>query len=133
MGMLHKNTTNPATSLVTTAETVVYTTPNLMSGIPQQLPVGIEGTVNVTPGTAATGITVRVRQSSLTGPVVGQAPLHTVAAGAAQSISFGATDNTGFLQGGGVYVVTLQQTAATGNGTVNMVDIGVIELWHPLA
>lgn len=127
MGMLHKNTTNPAASLVTTAETVVYTTPNLMSGIPQQLPVGIEGTINVTPGAAATGITIRVRQGSLAGPIVGQSPLHTVAAAAPQSISFGATDNTPFLEGGGVYVVTAQQTAATGNGTVNMVDIGVIE------
>lgn len=131
MGILHKNTatgagvSNPAAS----AETVIYTTPPILSGTPQQNPVGIEGTVNITPGTSTTGVVIRVRQGGLTGPQVGAAPTHTVAAGAPQSISFGATDSTGYIQqaGGGAYVVTAAQTAGTVAGTTNMVDIAVIE------
>jgi len=129
MGVAHKNTasgagvSNPATS----AETVIYTTPALQMGQGEGS-VGITGTVNVTPGTGTTAIVLRVRQGTLTGPLLGVALTHTVAAGAVQSITFGATDNTDFLQqpGGGVYVITAQQTGGTANGTTNAVDVEVI-------
>lgn len=126
MGMAHRNTAsgsgvvNPAAS----AETVIYTTPNLVFG-PGAATVSISGTANITPGTSTTGITLRVRQGSLTGPIVGVSPLHTVVAGAAQSISFGATDTTPFTNSPQPYVLTAQQTAGTGAGTTNMVDIEV--------
>ena len=129
MGVNHKNTStagNPAPA--TNAETVIYTTPAILTG-PAGPPVGITGTVNITPGTGTTAIILRVRQGSLTGTLVGGSPSHTVAAGAAQSISFGVTDTTQFTQqaGGGVYVVTAQQTGGTANGTTNVVDIEVID------
>jgi len=129
MPFMHKNTpssglTNPAAA----AETVVYTTPALVAGVGQS-PVDISGTINITPGTAATAAIVRVRQAGLTGTLLSASPSHTVVAGAPQSISFGATDATTYLQsvGGGVYVVTLQMTAATGATTVNALDVGVSE------
>lgn len=120
--------TNPAAA----AETAVYVTPVLPAVGPAEAPgvtpVGISGTINLTPGTAATGATIRVRQGNgLGGAVVSAAaPLHTVAAGAAQSISFGATDATGYLQGGGQYTITVQMTAATGATTINLVDAEVL-------
>lgn len=128
MGIMHKNT--PASGLgspAAAAETVVYTTPAMQVGA-GMTPIGISGTLNVTPGTAASQAIVRIRQGSLTGPVVGPAPVHTVAAGAAQSVSFGGTDTTTYLEqvGGGVYVITLQMTSATGASTVNSLDVEVI-------
>jgi hypothetical protein len=129
MGIMHKNTAsgagvvNPAAS----AETVIYTTPAIQTGQGDGL-VGITGTVNLTAGTGTTAVVIRIRQGSLTGPVVGVSPVHTLAAGASANISFGATDSTPFTEaaGGGVYVVTAQQTGGTGAGTTNMVDVEVI-------
>lgn len=126
MGQMHKNTVTGMANPATNVETVVYTTPAFQVG-PGYNAVGIQGTVNITPGVGATAVVIRVRQGGLTGPVVGFAPSHTVAAGSPQSITFGATDVSTFLEqaGGGTYVVTVQQTGATGNGTTNMVDIQV--------
>jgi hypothetical protein len=130
MPFMHKNSpssglTNPAAA----AETAVYTTPFMPVGVGQS-PVDISGTINITPGTAATGATVRLRQGSgVGGTQIGSSPLHTVVAGSPQSVSFGFTDASTFLQaaGGGQYTLTLQMTAATGVTTVNSVDIGVSE------
>lgn len=128
MGVMHKNTTLPGTSLPTTTETVIYTTPSFQVG-PGQVGIAITGTVNITPGTSATGVILRVRQGSITGPVVsGAAPSHAVSAGAAQSISFGVTDMSTFTEAapsGGAYVLTAQQVGATGNGAANVVDVEV--------
>lgn len=129
MGVMHKNTAsgagvvNPAAS----AETVIYTTPNIQVGAGDGL-IAVTGTVNITPGATTTALVIRVRQGSLTGPLVGQAATHTVAAAAPQSISFGATDSSGAAQaaGGIPYVVTVAQTGGTGAGTTNFVDIEVL-------
>lgn len=129
MGIAHKNTasgggvSNPSLA----AETVVYTTPAIQMGAGEG-PVGITGTLNVVPGTGTTAVVIRVRQGNVTGPLVGVALTHTVAAGAVQSVSFGATDTGDFLQqpGGGQYVVTAQQTGGTANGTTNAVDVEVV-------
>lgn len=133
MGLHFKGTptsgfSNPAAA----AETAVFTTPVLPpigpAGAPGSVPVNISGTVNLTPGTSATAATIRVRQGSgLTGPIVaGAAPVHTVAAAAPQSISFGATDTTGYLQGGGQYTVTVQMTGGAAATTINMLDMEVL-------
>lgn len=130
MSILHRNTasggavTNPAAS----AETVIYTTPAVQAGAGVGA-VGISGTVNITPGTSTTAIIIRIRQGSLTGALVGVSPSHTVAAAAPQSISYGAADTSSFIEqsGGGVYVVTAQQTGGTVAGTTNSVDIEVID------
>lgn len=119
--------TNPAAA----AETAVFVTPVLAptgpAEAPGQNPVSITGTINLTPGTTATGATIRVRQGNgVAGALVGAAPVHTVAAAAPQSISFGATDNSGYLQGGGQYTITVTMTAATAATTINMVDAEVL-------
>jgi hypothetical protein len=128
MGVMHKNTAtaglgNPGTS----AETVIYTTPAIQTGAGMG-PIGIRVTTSITPGTGTTAIVLRVRQGGLTGPIVGPAFTHTVAAGAVQTMTFATTDNTTFTEqaGGGSYVVTAQQTGGTGNGTTNAVDAEVI-------
>lgn len=128
MGVMHKNTTgaglgNPATN----AETVIYTTPVMSTG-PGATAIGISGTVNITPGTGATAIVIRVRQGSIAGPVVSNAaPSHTVVAGAPQNISFGCTDMSTFTEGQNAqYVITAQQTGGTANGTTNLVDVEVL-------
>ena len=119
---------NPAAA----AETAVYTTPVLPAVGPAEAPgvtpVGISGTVNLTPGTGATGATIRVRQGNGTGGtlVSNASPVHTVAAAAPQSISFGATDATGYLQGGGQYTITVQMTGASAPTAINLVDAEVL-------
>lgn len=93
-----------------------------ISGIPvvggssgSNLDQTICGTINFLAGTAATAVTVRVKTSG--GTLVGTAQLHTIAAGATANIPFTVVDQTGSPTAS--YQVTLQQTAATGNGTVN--------------
>lgn len=134
MGMHLKQTavagfTNPAAA----AETAVYTTPVMqpMGPAATQNPVSISGTINLTPGTAATAVVVKLRQGvGVGGAQVGPSYTHTVAAAAPQSITFGFTDSTGFLEGGGQYTLTVTVTSATGATTINAVDFEVLILWH---
>jgi hypothetical protein len=112
-----------STSLVTTAETAAATS----SLVPEQNPSGqgvrISGVVNVTAGTATTAVQVRVRAGSgVTGTLIGNALTHTLAAGASASIPFDALDTT-TVSAGLQYTVTVQQVAATGNGSVNQANI----------
>lgn len=128
-------------TVVTTAETVVITTnpyvydePNPFVGgehVGSGQGVTISGIINVVPvGTAATSATVRVRQGSIAGPIVGGAAgsiVQTVAAGNSIEITYEAVDTSRFCaqSGGGVYVVTIQFTAATGNSTIQPVTVDV--------
>jgi hypothetical protein len=117
-------------TLVTTAETVIGTFPALEGTPPsvtpyagQGIPTLVSGNVNVTPGAAATGIIVRIRQGSLTGAVIGTpAETDTVAASVPVDVPFEGFDPAGAT----TYVVTVQQVAATGNGTVNVVSADAI-------
>lgn len=83
--------------------------------------VTVSGVVDVNPvGTAGTAATIRVRQGSISGAVVGVAEPMTVAAGNAYAIPYEALDSTRWAaqSGGGVWVITIQFTAATANSTV---------------
>lgn len=109
---------------IAAAQTITTTT-ELDAGTAstQTNPVGenvvICGAINVTTGAATTAVTVRVRRGEgITGTVVGIAAVHTLAAAAVASIPFEAVD-TAVPNDNQVYSVTIQQTAATGNGTVN--------------
>lgn len=121
--MPHAEVTAPVT-LVTTAETVIATiTAGQIPGpIPPTAPTGvptiIEGVFNILTGATVTAIVVRVRQNSLTGAVVGNADTHTIGAAANANVPFEKYDPTG----AGTYVVTVAQTGASGNGTVNSVS-----------
>lgn len=110
-------TNTATTTLVTTAETAVLT----MTGISTRGPsdqVGIEGQVQITPGTAATGARIRVRRGNgLTGAVVGSIQDIPVTAAVLNSAPFSVVDTPGEVAGQ-AYTVTVVQTAATANGSV---------------
>ena len=117
-------------TLTTTTETVVLTGQTFESyggsggtyvggEPPQPVPAVINVTVNVTPGASTTGQTVRVRHgvNALTGALVGVAEVLGPTGGPVEFL-----DATGDLNG---YTVTVQQVAATGNGTVNAVAMDI--------
>lgn len=132
MATFQANRLSPASvTPVTNAETVVLTSapytydePNPFLGLEHaaQGPgqgVRINGIVNYsTTGTGTTQVTIRVRQGSLTGPVVGAAVTTTVTAATPATIPFDEIDFTRFAAGGGVYVVTATAGGATGNPTI---------------
>ena len=110
-----------ATSLPTTVETVVG---SIVVPIvtPQAPTVSIEANINVTIGTAGTGVTMRIRRDSLTGSLVGNAQTYTLAAGSSQTMSICADDVPG-EESTRTYVVTVAQVAATGSGTSNQANV----------
>jgi hypothetical protein len=117
-----------AQTITTTTETIVGAFGSLeLPAQPYQVPVPVPaiivGTVNITPGTTTTAVVVRVRQAvaagTPTGAVVGVAESNAVTAAVASDIPFEANDQTGSVTG---WVVTVQQTGATANGTVNLVS-----------
>jgi hypothetical protein len=78
--------------------------------------------MNVTAGTGATALVIMCRQGNgTTGNQVGPAYTHTLAAGNTASISLCFRDTSGWLEqeGGGQYTITVAETGATANGTVN--------------
>lgn len=107
------------TPLVTTAETVVATLPGVSTDRPGQL-VRLRADYVVTIGTGGTAVTHRIRRDSLTGTVVGESNTEQIstAAGSTESHEFYAEDSFAGEVAGQTYVLTVQQTAATANGTV---------------
>lgn len=117
----HANANYSAQTLVTTAETVIATLTPFNVDNPAGEGVLIQGDVNVSPGTAATQIVLRVRQGGLTGTLVGVAMPNSVAATNTYNIGSTWLDASALalLDTGLTYVLTAQQTSATANGTVN--------------
>lgn len=114
-----------ATTLVTTAETIAATSSAVAESEAGAAAQGVKvsGVLNVTAGTGTTAVTVRVRAgTTLSGALIGNAVVHTLAAAALANIPFEAIDPT-LIQAGAQYVVTVQQTAATANGSVNQATI----------
>lgn len=105
------------TSLVTTAETVIATLAGVTTKYGSES-VRLRGWAQITAGTATTAITLRIRRSSVTGTLVGEAnPIQGgVAAASTSGLDIATTDTPGDVAGQ-TYVLTAQQTAATGNGT----------------
>lgn len=112
-------------TLVTSAETVV------VSSTPVPMPnqvtlVVILASASWTAGTGITGMNLRIRRgTSVTDPQVGTLYDHAAAAGADNSAFIMATDqvDNGYQE---TYSLTLEQTAASANGTVNQASILVI-------
>ena len=100
-------------------ETVVGTLGPITSEMPN-CQVAISGTLQLTAGTSATAMTVRIRRDSLTGVLVPNAEVDAgdVVAGKLSSIPIDVVD-TPAGQFSGVYVVTIQGTAETVIGTSN--------------
>lgn len=111
-----------STTITTTSETVAATGTTVTENNPGGQGVIVYGVVNVTSGTLTTALVIRVRQNSLTGSVVGAAQTITTTATNSVSIPFHVLD-TATLTGPINYVVTVQQTGASANGTVNFAAI----------
>lgn len=138
MGILHKNSvTSALPAAVAATETAVYTTPVLGPVGPAEVagPIDISGTIALLLGTAGTSIGIKCHQGNgIAGPLVpGGIPGISAVAGSTYDMSFGFTDTTGYLQGGGQYTISVTQASASGNGTTNAIDIKVQFLWHRLA
>lgn len=110
---------------IASAQTITTTT-ELEAGVvsaggrttPQGEGLCVSGILNVTAGTGTTAVVVRVREGrGIAGTLVGTAKTHTLAAGASASIPFCEYDSA--VGENQIYSVTIQQTGATGNGTVN--------------
>ena len=110
-----------AVNVPTTTETVIATVGpfNENQALPAQ-GVNFDGNINITTGTGTTAVVVRVRAGSLTGALVGVAQTQVATAGQTINIPISELDPT-LVQANAIYVVTVQQTAASANGTVNRV------------
>lgn len=106
-------------SLVTTAETVVATLTGVSTNQPGQT-VALRGNYQITLGTGTTAVTTRIRRDSVTGTLVGEANAEqdSTAAGSTEGHSIEVEEVNPGEFSGRTYVLTVQQTAATGNGTV---------------
>lgn len=111
-------TTLVTTTLVTTAEAVVLTTPPLSLAV-DNAQVLLFWYANVNTGTSTVGLNGRLRRgTSTTGAMVNIAPGFSVGAGLQTAIPWCYIDSPGVVAGQ-QYSLTLQQVAATANGTVN--------------
>ena len=110
-----------ATNLVTVNETVVATTPAIDT-TPEGDQVVIEAAASVTTGATTSSIQARVRRGGLAGPQVGPTYTRTIGAALTDHISMQVADVPGEVAEQ-VYVLTIQQVAATGNGTANAASI----------
>ena len=114
-------------TVTTTTEKVVYTTPAISMG-PGQQGIWVSGDVQITPGTATTSVTVKLRAgTSISSPQVDATAAVPVTAGTATQVPYNLFDLTTEAEqaGGQQYVITVTQAAATANGTVNGGHVGV--------
>lgn len=111
-------------NVVTTTETVALVTPPVSTtwGGDQ---IDVEGEINITAGTGTTACVLRIRRGNgITGTVVRAADTDTIAAGSSESFLLQGIDTPGDVAGQ-VYSLTVQQTAATANGTINGASVAV--------
>lgn len=109
-----QNTAN--TTITTTTETVVATVPGLSTRDGGET-VSLVGTVQVTIGTTGSALTPRLRRgTTATDTLVGEGNPVSATAGDTVTVTIQADDVPGEVAGQS-YVLTVQQTAATGNGS----------------
>lgn len=112
--------TNPTadTTITTTTETVAATLSGLSTPAADS-DVVLSGTVQVTAGTGTTALVVRVRRGTdATGTLIGEAETDTTTAGNLIAIAIQVRDTPGEVSNQS-YVITVQQTGASGNGTIS--------------
>src|SRR5579859_7563589 len=116
------NVQNNATqTLTTTSETIVLSLPAISTNGPGDT-VSIQGKFDITFGTGATGVIVRVRRgSTVSGTLIGDANTISATAANTNDLPFAVEDTPGEVAGQ-VYVVTVQQVAATANGSVLQIE-----------
>lgn len=110
-------------TLTTTSETVVATLNGVSTG--GRRDIHLRGWAQVTTGAATTALTARIRRgTTVGGTLIGEVAAEQVAAaaGSTEEVEAEAVD-AGVELGGASYVLTVQQTAATGNGTALQASI----------
>lgn len=108
--------------LVTTAETDTVEVTGITTGRPGKR-IRIRGWAQVTAGVGATALTPRIRSGQgVGGALIGEGNPLTIAAGQTQTVVIETEDVPGDVAGQ-AYTMTMQQTAATGNGTVLQADL----------
>jgi hypothetical protein len=108
----------------TAAETVIATLPGVVVGPGAPLGVFIRGYISFLYGTGATQLTLRCRQSSLTGPLVDQPVVQTNPAGASEAMPFSFNDTSTVDLSNDVYVITAQFNG-TAASSINSGEITV--------
>lgn len=104
-------------NVVTTAETVIATTRSVSSSYAGCV-FSVKSMFDFLTGAAASAVTFRIRRDSLTGTAIFTSPAIAVAASTQLPRTIvAATDAPAGEVAGQLYVVTVAQTAATGNGT----------------
>lgn len=119
-------TTTVNVTLTTTSETVIISAPSLVLPADAVQAV-ILAWVQLTTGAATTTVTPRIRRGTLiTSPLVGEANAENIkaAAGDTEPFMIMVLENLTVLDRV-VYSLTLQQAAATGNGTALQATIAV--------
>ena len=110
------------TPLVTTAETDVGEVTGITTGGPSKT-IRLNGWAQVTAGVGATALTARIRRGQgITGAVVGEGNPVNVAAGNTIEVEVETEDVPGDVDHQ-AYTLTVQQTAATGNGTALQAEV----------
>ncbi|MCL6552921.1 MAG: hypothetical protein K6W08_07355 [Firmicutes bacterium] len=106
-------------SIPTTSETVVITSPLIKIPV-STCRVWITGSCQLTSGTGTTAVTVRIRRGTTTaGTLIGAGNSEAIKTAAGSTEPFGLSVVDTLAGADAVqYVLTLQQTAATGNGSV---------------
>lgn len=120
-------TTTVAASPAAAAETVIATlTLADFAGIPLASGIDLSGWAAYTVGTSGTAVQFRIRQTNVSGTIVGNTGALTGSQHGAAILS--ADDCEGFdtAPGVGVYVLTMQVTAAAAPSTVSAVKLRAI-------
>lgn len=118
-----QSSTVQGATITTTTELVVGTIVVPTNGTPGT-PVRLSATVQLTTGTGVTAVQVRFRKgTTITDPIVGVLGTTQVAASLPTEVAHSQTDSPAGEIAGQSYVVTVQQTGATGNGSVQGVDL----------
>jgi len=124
---LHANQVLTTTTITTTTETVLATMLPFNTLNPAGEGVVVSFDTMVTSGTGTTALVFRVRQgTTITGALVANAITVPVTAGGTLPIGFTVVDSSALAlndQNGLQYVVTVQQTGATANGTCTAATI----------
>lgn len=104
--------------LVTTAETVVATLPGCSNSAPGKA-IRLTGEVSVLNGTGTTALTLRIRRDSVSGTLVHEVNSVQIetAAGSTEDHDINADDGAQGEVFNQTYVLTVQQTGASANGT----------------
>lgn len=105
---------------VTSAETVIGTLSGISTDRPGQT-IDFHGSATITSAATQTGATLRVREDSLTGSLVGEAKPDTLygAIGDVETHTIDVSHSNPGEFSGKTYVLTIENIAATANPTVN--------------